>query len=85
MFIDKAELNLGFETAFHDLGPLAEPALRQSHLLWSGKFSIFLARPIAGVNLVITVVLLMLPLYPMIKRRVVGRFPGKLRSAVVNV
>ena len=39
-----------FETAFHDLGPLAEPALRQSHLMWSGEFSIFFARPIAGVN-----------------------------------
>jgi TctA family transporter len=38
----------------------------------SGEFSIFFARPIAGVNKVITVVLLMLPLYPMIKRRVAG-------------
>jgi putative tricarboxylic transport membrane protein len=51
------------------LGPLAEPALRQSLLMSSGDFSIFFTRPIAGVIMVIAVVLLLLPLYPVIKRR----------------
>ena len=37
------------------LGPLAEPALRQSLLISSGSFSIFFTRPIAGVIIIIAV------------------------------
>jgi TctA family transporter len=55
-----------------ELGPLAEPALRQSRLISSGDFFIFPSPPIAGMNMVIAVVLLLLPLYPVIKRCVVG-------------
>ena len=44
------------------LGPLAEPALRQSLLISGGSFSIFFNRPFAAVIMVIAVVLLVLPL-----------------------
>ena len=44
------------------LGPLAEPALRQSLLISSGAFSIFFTRPFAGVIMVIALFLLVLPL-----------------------
>jgi putative tricarboxylic transport membrane protein len=52
------------------LGPLAEPALRQSLLMSGGEVSIFFTRPIASVIMIIALVLLLLPLYPIIKRRV---------------
>lgn len=51
------------------LGPLAEPAMRQSLLMSSGDITIFFTRPIAGVITVIAIILLLLPLYPVIKRR----------------
>lgn len=51
------------------LGPLAEPALRQSLLMSGGEVSIFFTRPIASVITVLAIVLLLLPLYPMIRRR----------------
>ena len=54
------------------LGPLAEPALRQSLLMSGGEISIFFIRPIAGVISVAAIVLLLLPLYPVIKRRIAG-------------
>ena len=44
------------------LGPLAEPALRQSLLISSGSFSIFFTRPFAAVFMVIAFILLALPL-----------------------
>lgn len=54
------------------LGPLAEPALRQSLLMSGGEISIFFTRPIAGVITVIAILLTLLPLYPILKRRIVG-------------
>ncbi|MDP6391283.1 MAG: tripartite tricarboxylate transporter permease [Alphaproteobacteria bacterium] len=51
------------------LGPLAEPALRQSLLISGGSFSIFFNRPFAGVIMVLALALLFMPLYPMIKNR----------------
>jgi hypothetical protein len=51
------------------LGSLAELALRQSLFMSSGDFSIFFTRPIAGV---IAIVVLLLPLYPVMKRCVAG-------------
>jgi len=44
------------------LGPLAEPALRQSLLISSGSFSIFFTRPFASVFMFIAIALLVLPL-----------------------
>jgi putative tricarboxylic transport membrane protein len=45
------------------LGPLAEPALRQSLLISNGSFVIFFERPIAGVIMVIAILLFILPLF----------------------
>ncbi len=55
------------------LGPLAEPALRQSLMISHGSFAIFFTRPIAGVITVIALILLVMPLYPVIKRRLAAR------------
>ena len=44
------------------LGPLAEPALRQSLLISSGSFSIFFTRPFAAVIMALALMLLVLPL-----------------------
>ncbi len=52
------------------LGPLAEPALRQSLLISSGSFSIFLTRPFAGPIMVTAIVLLLLPAVKPILRRI---------------
>jgi putative tricarboxylic transport membrane protein len=54
------------------LGPLAEPALRQSLLISSGSFSIFFTRPFSAVFMVIAVVLLLLPVVSIIRRRFAG-------------
>ena len=43
------------------LGPLAEPALRQSLLISSGSFSIFITRPFAAVIMTLAFILLILP------------------------
>jgi putative tricarboxylic transport membrane protein len=43
------------------LGPLAEPALRQSLLISNGSFAIFFERPFAGVIMVIALGLFVLP------------------------
>ncbi len=55
------------------LGPLAEPALRQSLLISGGSFSIFFTRPFASVIMVIALILLFLPVlkifYDKIKKR----------------
>jgi putative tricarboxylic transport membrane protein len=44
------------------LGPLAEPALRQSLIISNGEFSIFFTRTYAGPIMVIALILLFLPL-----------------------
>ena len=44
------------------LGPLAEPALRQSLLISSGSFLIFFTRPFAAVIMALAFILLILPL-----------------------
>jgi putative tricarboxylic transport membrane protein len=44
------------------LGPLAEPALRQSLLISDGEFSIFFTRVYAGPIMVTAIILLFLPL-----------------------
>jgi len=48
------------------LGPIAEPALRQSLLFSHGDVSVFLTRPIAGPITVIALILLFLPLFKLI-------------------
>ena len=48
------------------LGPIAEPALRQSLLISHGDVSVFLTRPIAGPITVIALILLFLPLFKLI-------------------
>ena len=54
------------------LGPLAEPALRQSLLISSGSFSIFFTRPFSAVFMVIAVALLLLPVTNLVRRRFMG-------------
>ncbi len=44
------------------LGPLAEPALRQSLLISNGEFSIFFNRPFSGPIMISALILLFLPL-----------------------
>ena len=51
------------------LGPIAEPKLRQSLLFSDGDFTIFLTRPIAGPITVIALVLLLLPLFKLIRNK----------------
>ena len=48
------------------LGPLAEPALRQSLLISSGSLSIFFTRTYAGPIMVAALILLFLPLFKLI-------------------
>ena len=51
------------------LGPLAEPALRQSLLISGGSFSIFFTRPIASSIMVIALILLAMPAFKLLKNR----------------
>ncbi|MEZ5777110.1 MAG: tripartite tricarboxylate transporter permease [Paracoccaceae bacterium] len=51
------------------LGPIAEPTLRQSLLLSSGDPSIFFTRPIAGPITIIAIILILLPLFKVIRNR----------------
>ena len=51
------------------LGPLAEPAMRQSLLISDGSISIFFVRPISGPIMIIALILFLLPLI----RRLVKR------------
>ncbi|MFQ5468056.1 MAG: tripartite tricarboxylate transporter permease, partial [Kiloniellaceae bacterium] len=51
------------------LGPLAEPALRQSLLISSGSFMIFFERPMAGAIMVVALILFALPLIKVIRDR----------------
>ncbi len=49
------------------LGPIAEPALRQSLLIANGDPTVFLTRPIAGPITIIAIILLLLPLFKLIR------------------
>ncbi|MGB5558345.1 MAG: tripartite tricarboxylate transporter permease [Paracoccaceae bacterium] len=49
------------------LGPIAEPTLRQSLLISSGDFSIFFTRPIAGPITIVAIILILLPLFKVIR------------------
>ncbi len=51
------------------LGPLAEPALRQSLLISSGSFSIFFTRPAAGIIMVFAIGLILMPVWVAIRAR----------------
>ena len=55
------------------LGPLAEPALRQSLLISNGEFSIFFTRPWSGPIMVAAIILLLLPLVRPTMRLLRGR------------
>ena len=55
------------------LGPIAEPALRQSLLISNGDVMIFLNRPISGPITVIAIVLLLMPLGKMIWSEIKAR------------
>jgi len=52
------------------LGPLAEPALRQSLIISDGEFSIFFTRVYAGPIMVIALILLFLPLLKKVYDRI---------------
>lgn len=54
------------------LGPIAEPTLRQSLLLSSGDPMIFLNRPIAGPITIVAVILILLPLFKVLRNRFRG-------------
>jgi len=58
------------------LGPLAEPALRQSLLISGGSFSIFFTRPYAGAIMVIALVLFALPLIKIVRSMIQRRLAG---------
>ena len=58
------------------LGPIAEPALRQSLLISNGDVSVFVTRPIAGPITIIALVLLFLPLLKLIYDKVKNRKAG---------
>ena len=51
------------------LGPLAEPAMRQSLIGSHGDLTIFFTRPISGTIMVIAIGFLVSPLYKMVKRK----------------
>jgi putative tricarboxylic transport membrane protein len=55
------------------LGPLAEPAMRQSLLISNGSFAIFFERPISAAIMVIAVALLLLPVYKLVRKRLAAR------------
>ncbi len=59
------------------LGPIAEPKLRQSLLFSDGDFSIFFTRPIAGPITVVAIILILLPLFKLIRDRLRQREAGK--------
>lgn len=55
------------------LGPIAEPTLRQSLLLSSGDATIFFTRPISGPITIIAIILILLPLFKLIRNRLRDR------------
>jgi len=54
------------------LGPLAEPALRQSLIISSGDPSIFFTRPYSAPIMVCAIILLLLPVYQLVWRKFKG-------------
>lgn len=51
------------------LGPIAEPKLRQALLISGGDFSVFVTRPIAGPITIIALILILLPVFQFIYRK----------------
>lgn len=51
------------------LGPIAEPTLRQSLLLAQGDATIFFTRPIAGPITIIAIILILLPLFKVLRNK----------------
>ena len=62
------------------LGPIAEPALRQSLLISNGDFSVFFTRPISGPIMVIAIILLILPALKPLKNKFFTKEEGKKTS-----
>ncbi len=58
------------------LGPLAEPAMRQSLIISDGSLMIFFGRPIAGSIMAVALLLFLLPLYKAIKAALSKRASG---------
>lgn len=52
------------------LGPLAEPAMRQSLLISDGEFSIFFTRPYSGPIMIAALILLFLPVLALLWKRI---------------
>ena len=52
------------------LGPIAEPKMRQSLLISGGDFTVFFTRPIAGPITVIAIILILLPVFQLILRKI---------------
>lgn len=51
------------------LGPMMENNLRKSLIMSQGDFSIFFTRPLAAISLIISIVLLLFPLIPWLRRK----------------
>ena len=51
------------------LGPIAEPALRQSLLISNGDFTVFFTRPLSGPIMIIAIILLILPALKPLKNK----------------
>ena len=57
------------------LGPIAEPALRQSLLISNGDLMVFFNRPIAGPITIIAIILLFLPAMRPLLKAIRGKKP----------
>jgi putative tricarboxylic transport membrane protein len=58
------------------LGPLTERAFRQSLIMSSGSFDIFFTRPISGSIMVVAILLLLLPIFHVVWKKVQNRGQG---------
>jgi len=59
------------------LGPIAEPALRQSLLISNGDFTVFFTRPISGPIMIIAIILLILPALKPLKNKFFAKEKSK--------
>ena len=59
------------------LGPIAEPALRQSLLISNGDFTVFFTRPISGPIMIIAIILLILPALKPLKNKFLAKEKSK--------
>jgi len=59
------------------LGPIAEPALRQSLLISNGDFTVFFTRPISGPIMIIAIILLILPALKPLKNKFFAKGKSK--------